>query len=333
MTALKSKATLAAANFAYISAAWLPSGAAEPVELTASIAKPRSLFISAVANPGLKSWLAGDVGTGVSVPAGHMHVCSAQGQFRCLRYPDWAMRRLLRSRAASATDTKWSIGVRTSQGWDFRRRHRRRCRAPPAIDRRAHGRMLARAIHAADLHAQRHVALVQPELVRPQCVAVRPHANSAAPAVDMTGKEQYSKLAVFVGICKPRHGPLEGGQRCVSRLHRMEQFNALCEELLSSDCANKLASSAVNSAIHSMSSVADRPSLTDPVGMHEPSCSATDDDRSGDVASRRKALRVSGACVSGGHHPATSVVSRDIVDRCPETWFTPVAGFLVSFRI
>src|ERR1700760_3909951 len=47
-----------------MSAAWLPSGAAEPVELTASIASPRSLFISAVAKPGLKSLLAGDVGTG-----------------------------------------------------------------------------------------------------------------------------------------------------------------------------------------------------------------------------------------------------------------------------
>src|ERR1700751_1873044 len=46
-----------------MSAAWLPSGAAEPVELTASIASPRSLFISAVAKPGLKSLLAGDVGT------------------------------------------------------------------------------------------------------------------------------------------------------------------------------------------------------------------------------------------------------------------------------
>src|SRR5882757_3160380 len=47
-----------------MSAAWLPSGAAELVDVTASIARPRSLFISAVAKPGLKSLLAGDVGTG-----------------------------------------------------------------------------------------------------------------------------------------------------------------------------------------------------------------------------------------------------------------------------
>src|ERR1700761_5332143 len=47
-----------------MSAAWLPSGAAEPVDCTASMASPRSLFISAVAKPGLKSLLAGDVGTG-----------------------------------------------------------------------------------------------------------------------------------------------------------------------------------------------------------------------------------------------------------------------------
>src|ERR1700751_6017608 len=58
-----------------MSAAWLPSGAAEPVELTASIARPRSLFISAVAKPGLNSWLAGDVGTG---PGTGQLVCTAQ---------------------------------------------------------------------------------------------------------------------------------------------------------------------------------------------------------------------------------------------------------------
>src|SRR6201996_1529858 len=58
-----------------MSAAWLPSGAAEPVELTASIASPRSLFISAVAKPGLKSLLAGDVGTG---PGTGQLVCTAQ---------------------------------------------------------------------------------------------------------------------------------------------------------------------------------------------------------------------------------------------------------------
>src|SRR5271155_2047058 len=58
-----------------MSAAWLPNGAAEPVELTASIAKPRSLFISAVAKPGLKSLLAGDVGTG---PGTGQLVCTAQ---------------------------------------------------------------------------------------------------------------------------------------------------------------------------------------------------------------------------------------------------------------
>src|ERR1700721_925491 len=58
-----------------MSAAWLPSGATEPVELTASIASPRSLFISAVANPGLKSLLAGEVGTG---PGTGQLVCTAQ---------------------------------------------------------------------------------------------------------------------------------------------------------------------------------------------------------------------------------------------------------------
>src|ERR1700688_1431283 len=58
-----------------MAAAWLPSGAAEPVELTASIASPRSLFISAVAKPGLKSLLAGDVGTG---PGTGQLVCTAQ---------------------------------------------------------------------------------------------------------------------------------------------------------------------------------------------------------------------------------------------------------------
>src|ERR1700743_2840560 len=58
-----------------MSAAWLPSGAVAPVELTASIAKPRSLFISAVAKPGRKSLLAGDVGTG---PGTGQFVCTAQ---------------------------------------------------------------------------------------------------------------------------------------------------------------------------------------------------------------------------------------------------------------
>src|SRR5271156_1748892 len=58
-----------------MSAAWLPSGAAEPVEATASIARPKSLFINAVANPGLKSLLAGDVGTG---PGTGQLVCTAQ---------------------------------------------------------------------------------------------------------------------------------------------------------------------------------------------------------------------------------------------------------------
>src|ERR1700733_8287538 len=58
-----------------ISAACLPSGAAEPVDDTASIASPRSLFISAVAKPGLKALLAGDVGTG---PGTGQLVCTAQ---------------------------------------------------------------------------------------------------------------------------------------------------------------------------------------------------------------------------------------------------------------
>src|ERR1700710_3225250 len=58
-----------------MSAAWLPSGAAEPVEATASIARPRSLFINAVANPGVKSLLAGDVGTG---PGTGQLVCTDQ---------------------------------------------------------------------------------------------------------------------------------------------------------------------------------------------------------------------------------------------------------------
>ena len=39
------------------------------------MASPRSLFISAVANPGLKSLLAGDVGTG---PGTGQFVCTAQ---------------------------------------------------------------------------------------------------------------------------------------------------------------------------------------------------------------------------------------------------------------
>ena len=42
----------------------MPSGAVDPVDLTASIARPMSLCINAVAKPGLKSLLAGDVGTG-----------------------------------------------------------------------------------------------------------------------------------------------------------------------------------------------------------------------------------------------------------------------------
>src|SRR6266436_1139169 len=58
-----------------MSAAWLPSGAVEPVDFTASIANPRSLFINAVANPGVKSLLAGDVGTG---PGTGQFVCTAQ---------------------------------------------------------------------------------------------------------------------------------------------------------------------------------------------------------------------------------------------------------------
>src|ERR1700749_5270041 len=58
-----------------MSAAWLPGGPAEPVELTASIASPRSLFISAVAKPGVKLLLAGDVGTG---PGTGQLVCTAQ---------------------------------------------------------------------------------------------------------------------------------------------------------------------------------------------------------------------------------------------------------------
>src|SRR6185312_8735858 len=58
-----------------MSAAWLPSGALEFVDVTASIARPRSLFISAVAKPGLKSLLAGDVGTG---PGTGQFVCTAQ---------------------------------------------------------------------------------------------------------------------------------------------------------------------------------------------------------------------------------------------------------------
>src|ERR1700709_2481722 len=57
-----------------MSAAWLPNGADEPVEVTASIASPRSLFISAVAKPGLKSLLAGEVGTG---PGTGQLVCTA----------------------------------------------------------------------------------------------------------------------------------------------------------------------------------------------------------------------------------------------------------------
>src|ERR1700730_12301389 len=55
--------------------AGLPRGAADPVDLTAAMASPRSLFISAVANPGVKSLLAGDVGTG---PGTGQFVCTAQ---------------------------------------------------------------------------------------------------------------------------------------------------------------------------------------------------------------------------------------------------------------
>ena len=51
------------------------NGADAPVEATASIAKPRSLFIKAVAKPGLKSLFAGDVGTG---PGTGQLVCTAQ---------------------------------------------------------------------------------------------------------------------------------------------------------------------------------------------------------------------------------------------------------------
>src|SRR6201996_6636092 len=58
-----------------MSAAWRASGAAEPVEWTASIARPRSLFISAVAKAGWKSLLAGDAGTG---PGTGQLVCTAQ---------------------------------------------------------------------------------------------------------------------------------------------------------------------------------------------------------------------------------------------------------------
>ena len=53
----------------------MPSGAEAPVELTASIARPRSLFISAVAKPGLNALLAGEVGTG---PGTGQFVCTAQ---------------------------------------------------------------------------------------------------------------------------------------------------------------------------------------------------------------------------------------------------------------
>ena len=45
------------------------------MEATASIASPRSLFISAVANPGLNPLLAGEVGTG---PGTGQLVCMAQ---------------------------------------------------------------------------------------------------------------------------------------------------------------------------------------------------------------------------------------------------------------
>src|ERR1700751_3706719 len=50
--------------------------------------------------------------------------------------------------------------------------------------------------------------------------AGRPRAD--APSVDPDAD----------ALPQPRHGPLEGGQRCASRLHRMEQLNALREELL-----------------------------------------------------------------------------------------------------
>src|SRR5579884_2683877 len=58
-----------------MSAAWLPNGADAPVEAMASIARPRSLFINAVAKPGLKPLLAGEVGTG---PGTGQLVCTAQ---------------------------------------------------------------------------------------------------------------------------------------------------------------------------------------------------------------------------------------------------------------
>src|SRR3954462_3799550 len=58
-----------------MSAAWVPSGAVAPVDDTAFIANPRSLFISAVAKPGWKLLLAGDVGTG---PGTGQFVCTAQ---------------------------------------------------------------------------------------------------------------------------------------------------------------------------------------------------------------------------------------------------------------
>src|SRR3984957_16917794 len=58
-----------------MSAAWLPSGATEPGDLTASIASPRALFITAVAKPGLKSLLAGGGGPG---PGTGRLVCTAQ---------------------------------------------------------------------------------------------------------------------------------------------------------------------------------------------------------------------------------------------------------------
>src|ERR1700719_5146219 len=45
-------------------AGWRARGAADPVDITAAMASPRHLFISSVANPGLKSLLAGEVGTG-----------------------------------------------------------------------------------------------------------------------------------------------------------------------------------------------------------------------------------------------------------------------------
>src|ERR1700692_124546 len=85
-----------------MSAAWLPSGAVEPVELTASIASPRSLFISAVAKPGLKSLLAGDVGTG---PGTGQLVCTAQ------QFP---VAPVITSNSDGADSASWSASTNAS---------------------------------------------------------------------------------------------------------------------------------------------------------------------------------------------------------------------------